>query len=32
MVRRLLYTVAALLLAAGSLGLALLPRIAPGWL
>lgn len=28
--RRLLYTIAALLLAAGSLGLAVLPRIAPG--
>lgn len=32
MVQRLLYTVAAVLLAAGSLGLALLPRLAPGWL
>nr|PZN70652.1 MAG: hypothetical protein DIU55_10870 [Bacillota bacterium] len=30
--RRLLYAIAALLLAAGSVGLALLPRIASGWL
>lgn len=30
--RRLLYVLAALLLATGSLGLALLPRLAPDWL